>query len=158
MSPVSPEEQFLSVWTARISELFPDYTVELDGDTVTERNQCPRMNVTYLGAVTDETSASRARRATCKMGILVVAYKWLDAKAPYLELIRETSAIKRVLFGSFRKLSLSDTNPFQVVGRAPIKENPFRISASSQGGIAAAKFLIQDLPIEYTIAEDRDVH
>lgn len=155
---LEPRAIFMDVWVATLKVDLADYSVVPYGDVPTRLEDCPRLNLQFIGDLSiDLSTASRSRRQTAKATAHVSAHIWVDNDLPtWRVMLSEYDRVQRVVSNSFRKMHLEDRLPegIQITGLPAIKGKAFRLPANCQNTSITAQFLIQDLPLEFIISED----
>lgn len=156
---VDPRESFMTAWAGELVTLLPQYRIEVNGFTPTSKDECPKVCIQYIGDSSVElSSGSRSRRETAMATIHVGFHKWIEKLAPSVKsaLLAEYGRNYRVLAESLRQLRVNNKLPdgIQITGRHNIKGKAFKLDANSQSTVVSSLFLIEQLPLEYTISED----
>lgn len=153
-------ELFFMAMVSLLEVVFPDYAVEPFGEHPTRKDDCPRLCIQYLGDTRSTATGTRDRIWRGRVTLVGSFHRWIDTPATRKELasqlLREYGRNMRLLADCTRRLRLEKRLPsgVQIVGPGEVKGKTFQLPANCQSTTTTSSFLIQDLPIEFPIAED----
>lgn len=153
---------FLQAWAARLGDVFPDHTVRLFGVVPSQKSECPRINIDFVGNAVRTSTASRSRRETSLMRIQVSFHKWVaeidsddDRQELAFALLDENDLNTELLIDSLRRLRLEGLpDGLMLTGSGDFSGITVEIPANCRDTVATSIFVIQNLPLEYTSKED----
>jgi len=160
---ITPYTSFLTAWKGVLSQAFSDYTVTLFGDIPSRKEDCPKLLIDFLGSKPEPSTSNRIRRITGHMRLHLGFHKWADKddndknrQALAFNLLDEYSRNERIISESFRIMRTQNVIPdgLQLTGSGHVTGTTFLLPANSRSAVISSTFLIQELPLEFTTAED----
>jgi hypothetical protein len=152
----------MRVFSDRCAEAFPDYEVQIFGESPTEKKQCPRMTIDFLGGPVQALTAGRARRKASQLNINIQWHKcWESAssdlptenlKLQWLDEYDDNQARILDVLMNLQRDGIADG--MILTGLVPITGITWQLPANSRATIVSSGATLKNLPIEYTTREE----